>query len=205
MLTDKSLRDVLSAFASPDPTPGGGSAAAMASATGAALLVMVAGLPKTRGNTDQDRAALAGVKPSLEQAARELTAAIDADSAAYDGVVAAYRLPKGAEPEQSARKQAIQRAMREATDVPLQVMRLSSRALEAAQTVAAHAHRPAASDAGVAIALLLAGLEGAHLNVSANLSSVADDRYAQAVKSEVERLNQASRSNADGARRSLLG
>lgn len=205
MLTDRSLRDVLSAFASPDPTPGGGSAAAMASATGAALLVMVAGLPKTRGNTDQDRAALARVKPSLEQAARELTAAIDADSAAYDAVVAAYRLPKGSEPEQSARKQAIQRAMREATDVPLQVMRLSSRALEAAQTVAAHAHRPAASDAGVAIGLLLAGLQGAHLNVDANLGSVADDRYAQAVKSEVERLNQESLSNADGARRSLLG
>src|ERR1051325_8039126 len=58
MLADKNVRELLDAFASSDPTPGGGSASALASALGAALLQMVAALPKTRSNSDADRAAL---------------------------------------------------------------------------------------------------------------------------------------------------
>jgi len=183
-LSDRPLRDLLAAFASSDPTPGGGSASAVASAIGASLLTMVASLPKTRSSSDEDRSALAAARQALTGITHQLTEAIDNDSLAYDGVVAAYKLPKASEPEQAARKAAIQRALRSATDVPLGVVRLSVLALREAAAVAAHGHRAAASDVGVAVALLSAGARGARLNVDINLGSLNDGSYAEAVKVE---------------------
>jgi len=100
MLTDKSVRDLLAAFASSDPTPGGGSASAIASAIGASLLVMVSGLPKTRTGSDEDRAALSAAASALTGVQQQLTEAVDLDTAAYDHVVAAYRMPKATPAEQ---------------------------------------------------------------------------------------------------------
>jgi formiminotetrahydrofolate cyclodeaminase len=187
-LIDKPVRDLLAAFASSDLTPGGGSASALASAVGASLLTMVAGLPKTRSNSDEDRAALAAAAASLAAVREQLTEAIDADTAAYDQVVAAYKLPKTSEAEKAARTAAVQAALKAATDVPLRVMRLSAQALGAAKTVAAHGHPGASSDVGVASALLRAGLEGARLNVDINVSGIRDEPYTRATAGEVDRL-----------------
>src|SRR5215471_5489537 len=77
VLTDKSVRDLLTAFSSTDPTPGGGSAAALSSAIGASLLMMVAALPKTRSGSDEDRAALDAARGTLARLRTDLTAAID--------------------------------------------------------------------------------------------------------------------------------
>ena len=188
MLTDKSVRDLLAAFASSDPTPGGGSASAIASAIGASLLAMVSGLPKTRTGSDDDRAALAAAAAALTGVQQQLTEAVDLDTAAYDQVVAAYKMPKATPAEQESRKAGIQRALRSATDVPLGVMRLSSMALEQARAVAAHGHRAAASDVGVAIALAGAGFHGARLNVEINLGGLSDKAYADAVRVEIGHL-----------------
>jgi formiminotetrahydrofolate cyclodeaminase len=188
MLTAKPLRDVIAAFASPDPTPGGGSAAALTSAVGASLLIMVASLPKTRDDSDDDRAALTFAAGALTSVRYQLTEAIDADTAAYNHVLAAYRQPKATDAEQQARQAAVARALRSATDVPLGVMRLSVDALKHAQAVAAHGRRAASSDVGVALALLQAGLEGARLNVRINLGGLTDQAYVDAVKAESERL-----------------
>ena len=188
MLIDRSVRDVLAAFSSSDPTPGGGSAAALASATGASLLIMVAGLPKTRTGADAERAALAAAAPTLVDLRDRLAAAIDDDTAAYDRVVAAYKLPKVTADEQQVRKDAIQQALRSATDVPLAVVRWSANALRVSDTVAAHGHAAAASDVGVAVALLKAGLHGARLNVEINLDSVRDEAYVAETRRTVEDL-----------------
>ena len=187
-LIDTPLRDLLSAFSSSDPTPGGGSAAALASAVGASLLMMVASLPKTRSNTPEDRAALERAGSELSALRRQLSDSVDADTAAYDAVVAAYRMPKATPDEQQSRKTAVQRAMASATDVPLNVMRLSSRTMQQASVVASHGHRAAASDVGVAVALLQAGATGARLNVEINLQSVNDLAYADAVRKELAAL-----------------
>ena len=187
-LVDRPLRDLVTAFSAPDPTPGGGSASALASAVGASLLMMVAGLAKTRNGSDDERAALAAASTALASIRDELTAAIDADTTAYDQVVAAYKLPKGTSDEQLARKSAIQTALRAATDVPLSVMRLSACGCDQAATIAAHGHRAAASDVGVAIALLRAGLHGAGLNVAINVGSVSDTAYVDAARAEAATL-----------------
>lgn len=189
MLTDKSVRDLLAAFASSDPTPGGGSASAIASAIGASLLVMVSGLPKTRGGSDEDRRALAVAASVLTGVQQQLTEAADLDTTAYARVVAAYRMPNASPTEQEARRTTIQHALRSATDVPLGVMRLSSIALQQARTVAAHGYRAAASDVGVAVMLAGAGFRGAQLNVEINLGGLTDTAYADAVRVEVARLS----------------
>ena len=188
MLRELPLADLLAAFSSPDPTPGGGSAAALTSALGASLLMMVAALPKTRNGSDEDRTALAAVQQDLSLIRERLAAAIDGDTAAYNGVVAAYKRPKASAEEQTARKEAIEQALRAATDVPLDVMRQSLRALEVATIVARHGYRSASSDVGVAIAMLRAGATGAHLNVGINLESIADAGYRTAIGDEARDL-----------------
>ena len=198
-LVDGSVRDLLAAFASSRPTPGGGSASALASAVGASLLLMVAALPKTRSGSEADRSALAASAVDLGGICQQLSGAIDADTAAYDQVVAAYKLPKGSAAEQSARTAAIQRALHAATDVPLGVVRLSARALDHAKTIAAHGHRAAASDVGVAVALLRAGARGARLNIETNVESIADTTYADAVRTETIRVSDAAVRTADEA------
>jgi formiminotetrahydrofolate cyclodeaminase len=191
MLVDKTVTELLGAFSSTDPTPGGGSASALASAVGASLLIMVAGLPKTRTNAPEERASLQAAANHIGGLRDRLSAAIDADTTAYDRVVAAYRLPKASPDEQAARQATIQSALRAATDVPLDVMRWSAEALEHAVTVARHGLRSAASDVGVAAALLKAGATGARLNVEINVGSVKDSSYVDAVRSEIRRLSDA--------------
>ena len=204
MLADKTVREILAAFSAPDPTPGGGSASALASAVGTSLLMMVAGLEKTRNGSDDDRAALASASAALVAIREQLTGAIDSDTAAYDQVVSAYKLPKATPDEQQTRKAAIQRALRAATDVPLSVMRLSARGCQGAATIASHGHRAAASDIGVAVALLRAGLHGARLNVEINLGSVSDPAYAAAARAEAATLVEQAARAADEAD-ALLG
>ena len=196
-LTDLTARDLLTAFSSADPTPGGGSASALSSAIGASLLMMVAGLAKTRNGSGEDRAALTAAAAALAEIRAGLSGAIDADSDAYDRVVAAYKMPKASAAEQSARTAAIQQALRAATDVPLGVMTMSALALEQANAVARHGYQSARSDIGVAIGLLSAGAAGARLNVDVNLETVSDAAYRDATAAEARRLITAA---GDGAR-----
>jgi formiminotetrahydrofolate cyclodeaminase len=150
--------------------------------------MMVAALPKTRTGTDAERPTLGMAHKSLSLIGRQLTPAIDDDASAYDRLIAAYKRPKASPEEQHARKAAIQDALQAATDVPLAVMKLTAEALDQAAIVAAHGHRGAASDVGVALALLRAGFHGARLNVEINLAGNKDEAYTHAVRAEVERL-----------------
>jgi formiminotetrahydrofolate cyclodeaminase len=189
MLADQTVRDILASFSAPDPTPGGGSASALGSAVGVSLLMMVAGLAKTRNGSDDERAALAAASTALAAIRDELTTAIDTDTAAYDEVVSAYKLPKATPDEQQTRKAAIERAMQTATEIPLSVMRLSAVALEHAAAVEAYGNPSAASDVGVAIALLNAGRHGARLNVETNLGSLKDQDLVERIRMDVKRYS----------------
>jgi formiminotetrahydrofolate cyclodeaminase len=192
---DYTLIDVLDAFASNEPTPGGGSAAALAGALGVSLLLMAAGLPKTKSgpSVPEEAVDLAEASARLRPLRDSLVELVDRDSDAYQAIIAAYRLPKATDADKSARSAAIQRAMQEATDAPLETMRECQQALAGAVIVARNAHRPAASDVGVAIELLLAALRGSGANVDTNLAGIADRHYCDTVRTEREQLE------ADGA------
>lgn len=189
MLTTKSFRDLLEAFSSPDPTPGGGSASALGGAVGAALLIMVASLPKTRSGSDEDRQALAAARERLRALRDEMTDLVDRDAAAYDTVVAAYRLPNASDEDTAARRRAIQDALAQATESPMAMIRACGAALEQAAVVARHGSRAASSDVGVAIALLGAAAHGAGLNVEINLESISDAGMASQMRDVLKRLS----------------
>lgn len=199
----QSLGDVLDAFSSNQPVPGGGSAAALAGALGVSLLMMVAGLPRTRNDSPEDRADLDEAALRLQPLRVALGTLIDRDAAAYGGVVEAYRLPKETPDQSATRRRAIADAMRVATETPLETMRVCQQALSNAWVVASRGARSAACDAAVGIELLLTALRGAALNVDVNLNDVADENFVRQVKAERRQLEDSSVSEAERARAHL--
>ena len=168
---DKSLKEVLAAFGSASPTPGGGSACAAAGALGTALLRMAA--------------AVAGVEQqSLQRIEERLIDAVDADAVAYRYVITAQRQPQDTPHERGLRTAAIQLALRGATEVPLSIMRLCSSALYEATEISGRARRSTVGDIGVAITLLRAAAEAARQTIDANLGAINDPSYVKTVREE---------------------
>lgn len=197
------LVDLLDAFASNEPVPGGGSAAALAGALGASLLIMVAGLPKTRTGAPEEAADLAEASARLRPLRDSLLELVDDDSRAYQKVLEAMRLPKGTDAEREARRGAIEGAMQGATRVPLETMRFCQQALRGATAVATDGNRHASTDTGTAVELLVAALHSAGMNVDVNLKSVSDEAFVERVTAE--RAELAADADADAARaRELL-
>jgi len=186
-LSERTVTDLLAAFRSPNPTPGGGSASALAGAVGASLLAMVAALPKTRASNAEDEEALREAGQRCAALSQELTTLIDRDSEAYEQVMTAYKRPKGTDEEKAARSAAIQTALRGAIDAPLAVMRACASASVRGIAIASFGNPSAASDVQVGLELLMAGLRGARLNVEINLESVKDPAYAREEVAALER------------------
>jgi len=190
------LIDLLDAFASSDPVPGGGSAAALAGALGVSLLVMAASLSKSRTGAPEEATDLAEAAARLRPLRDRLVELIDADSSAYRAVMAALKLPKASEQEQARRNETLQSALREATDAPLDVMRAGQQALAGGLIVARNAYRVAASDVATGIELLGASVRGAALSVDGNLSSITDAKYVERVSTELGQLSDDSARDA---------
>jgi len=198
------LADLVDAFSSTDPVPGGGSAAALAGAVGASLLLMVAGIPRTKSGTPEETTDLADAAARIRPLRDSLLGLVDSDSEAYRQVMTAFKLPKGSDAEKSQRQQAIVTATRRATEVPLDTMRACQQALRGAVTVAANGSRNAASDVGVAIELLLAALRGARMNVETNLAALSDTEYVARIRTEAGQLGNDAEDDAARGKK-LLG
>jgi len=202
-LTAETVPAFLEAVRSPNPTPGGGSAAALAGALGASLLAMVAGLPKSKAATEEDAQRLGAAGARCTALARELETLVDTDSAAYELVMAAYKRPRLTDDDKAARTGAIQAAMREAIAAPLSVMRACAAAAEQGVVVATLGNPSASSDARVGFELLGAALRGAKLNVEINLGSVKDAGYVAGVRNEVAEFERALAHENTAALRAL--
>jgi formiminotetrahydrofolate cyclodeaminase len=170
---------------------------------GASVLIMVTGLAKSKTNADDEKAALGAARLALEPLRAELMRLADADSDAFDQVMAAYRRPKATDEEKAARSAAIQAALRQATVVPLDTLRACAAAMPLAAQVAEAGNRSAASDAGVAIGLLEAAAAGAEANVRANLDGLKDESFRANVSSEVSRVAAEMAAAARAARQAL--
>lgn len=199
-LAEMALADLVDAFSSTDPVPGGGSAAALAGAVGVSLLIMVAGLPKTKTGAPEETADLAEASSRLHPLRDTLLELVDRDSDAYRQVMAAFRLPKASEAEKTSRQEAIDRATRAAVDAPLDTMRACQQALRGAIVVSSNSSRKTTSDVGVAVELLVASLRGARLNVDINLVGLNDPAYTNRIKEEVEELVSEGAEDAERAR-----
>ncbi|NOY26300.1 MAG: cyclodeaminase/cyclohydrolase family protein, partial [Oligoflexia bacterium] len=172
-------------LASRAPAPGGGSVAALCGALGTGLAAMVGQLTTGKKGyestwAEQDTAAVTA--QSLREA---FLADIDADTAAFDGIMTAFALPKRSVDEKRARRQAIQAATRVAIDVPLGVLERTVSALDPVE-VALLGNDNARSDAGVAALVLRASAEGAWYNVQINLSGFRDAEFAAQVRQRAQ-------------------
>ena len=169
--TKSGLDEFLDAVAAPTATPGGGSAAAAAGAMAAALGSMVAGLAKL------DMAA-------FEADRRFFSAAVKRDAEAYNGVMAAYKIPK------AERGPAVERALEEAAKVPLEVAERAAGLKERLQALRAAAPDKFASDIETAQALMQACRDGALANVRINLASMKDETRAQPIRERLQKLEE---------------
>ena len=201
-LTELPVKGLIAAFGSPNPTPGGGSASALAGAAGAALLAMVAAMPKNRASEAEDAGLLQAAGTRCGRLSEALLDLVDEDSEAYDAVVAAYRLPKTSDDEKAARKAEIQAAMKRAAETPLETMRSAAGALEASPVVARLGNANASSDVAVAIELLSAAVRGARANVEINMESLDDAAYVARLREEVADIDRRCSQVASGFSRS---
>ncbi len=185
-LTNLQVVEFLEKLASDEPAPGGGSASALAVAAAAGLVEMVAHLTRGREQFVSAEADMEAVLRAVPGLRRELTDLIDKDTAAFNGIMKAMRLPKSTETEKAARREAIQAATRQAAEVPLRVTALAGEVLALARVVAEKGNPNAITDAGVAGRLGLAGAEGAGLNVRINLAGVKDADYRSRTESQLK-------------------
>jgi glutamate formiminotransferase/formiminotetrahydrofolate cyclodeaminase len=175
----------LEALASPKPTPGGGSAAAYSCAAGAALVAMVARLTigrKKYADADEQMRAVLAKAESLRQ---EMQAAVAQDTAAFDALMAAYRMPKETEEQQDRRGQAVEQATLHAARVPLLVAHRAVEVMEIALQVIALGNLNAISDGASGAAMARAALTGAGYNVRINIPGLKDQQAAQAMLEEL--------------------
>ncbi len=112
--SDQTVQQFIDNLASPAPAPGGGAAAALSGAMSAALVAMVCQLTIGRKNYENVSAELEAILPRAEARRRVLMELMEADAAAYDAVIATYKLPKETEQDKAARTSAIQEALKRA-------------------------------------------------------------------------------------------
>ncbi len=173
-LVDLSVKGFTEETASESVAPGGGSVAATIGALGAALGTMVANLSSHKRGWDARWEEFSEWAERGKACSDELLRLVDQDTDAFNGIIAAFGLPRGTDDERAHRAQAIQDATRAAIDVPFRVMEV---ALESMQPIAAMAElgNPASvSDAGVGALCARSAVMAAFLNVQINVQDLAD-------------------------------
>jgi glutamate formiminotransferase/formiminotetrahydrofolate cyclodeaminase len=175
-------------LAAATPTPGGGSAAAHAGAMAAALVAMVARLTIGRKKYAPVEAQMIEILNQAERLRGELTDAVDEDSAAFSGVMSAFKLPKDSPEQEKARLEAIEKATLIATHVPFAVAQKSAIVMALAERVVALGNLNAISDAASAAAMARAALTSAGYNVRINLAGLTDKAVGDALLHELHTL-----------------
>ena len=186
--------------ASKSPAPGGGSAAAMAGALGSALLVMVANLTIGKKNYADVALRFTELRGQIDALRGQLTARIDDDTAAFNRMRAAAKMPERDDEERAAKETESAAASLEGICVPESTMTLCLRALELAPEIAQKGNVNCVSDAGTGAELLLAGLEGAAANVLINLPNLRPEQ-ATPFRKHVEEARRRGRAILDDVRR----
>ena len=193
MSPKRSLGAFLDDLSSSTPAPGGGAVAALAGALGSALTSMVCNLTRGKKKYADVQEDLTKILAASEGLRATFTQLVDRDTAAFNKVVEAYGLPKDTDDQKALRSVAIEEGTKEATLVPLEVMKHCIDALALAEEVASKGNVSSISDAGVSALMLHAACEAAALNVKINLNSLADSDFVGWKLDEVGSLLSTSR------------
>lgn len=188
MTANSSIQTFLDDLASERPTPGGGGAAAVSGAIGAALVSMVANLTIGKKNYEAVWQDLEAVNAKAEALRVELIRAIDEDVVAFNAVMGAYGLPRATDDEKAKRAAAIQAALKDATLAPLRAVKACFEVIRLSAAAAEKGNLNVISDAGVAVLSANAGLRSAALNVFINAKAIKDRDFAEKQIAEVNAL-----------------
>ena len=188
MIKDKAIQTFLDELASKASTPGGGSAAAIMGAMGAALVSMVCNLTIGKKNYEQAGDELKEVLNQAEKLRERLTDMVRADVEVFNRVMEAYGMPKETDAEKAARTEAIQTALKAATDVPLDCARACAEVINLSRVVAEKGNLNVISDAGVAVVAAEAALRSAALNVYINIGGIKDKSFAEQRSADLENI-----------------
>ena len=186
MFKEQQLQTFLDQLASKASTPGGGSAAAIMGAMGAALISMVANLTIGKKKYEDVEAEMQGFLEQSEALRTRLTGMIQADVDVFDKVMMAYGMARETEADKEQRSQAIQAALKEATDVPLACAQLCADVIELCRPVAEKGNLNVISDAGVAVLAAHAALRSAALNVYINIGGIRDEEFVNDRRRKLE-------------------
>lgn len=184
--------DFIDQLASASPTPGGGAAAAHTGAAAAALVAMVARGTLTKKKYEGVKDLMWTLVEQAEALRAELTRAVAEDCAAFESVMAAFKLPKDTPEQLAARTQAVQAATLTAAEVPLKVARQALQVQKLALQAAQEGNLNAITDAGSASALAHAALTCAAYNVRTNLLGLEDTRIVADLSAQVRILESES-------------
>jgi methenyltetrahydrofolate cyclohydrolase len=188
VITELSIERFLDDLASSAPTPGGGSAAAVIGAMGAALVSMVCNVTIGKKGYEAVEHDLKAVRSESENVRRRLMAMVAEDVAAFDGLMAAYRLPKASEEDRARRGIAIQSSLRSATETPLACARACAEVIALARRASEKGYLGVISDGGVGVLAGFTALRSAALNVYVNAPSLKDRLFAERAVSELDTL-----------------
>ena len=191
------LKKYLDDLAAKLPAPGGGSAAALTAATGAALISMVANFTIGKEKYKFVEEEIKKVLSSSEDLRQKLINLVDEDVTAYKKLSSAYKLSKDSPEDKRKREQAMQEGLKEALATPLEVCKLSHQAVKLCPVMSEKGNANLISDVGVAVALLASAFQSALLNVEINLKSIKDNEFIlkirevlKPIEEEVEIINQ---------------
>ncbi len=187
-IKDTAIEPFLDQLASSAATPGGGSAAAIIGAMGAALVGMVCNLTIGKKKYAEVEGEMQDVLAKTEALRKKLTGMIQDDVKAFDAVMGAYGMPKETDADKQARDKAIQAALKLATDVPLACAHAAREVIDLAAIASDKGNLNVISDAGVGVLAGYAALRSAALNVFTNARMITDKTFAEAKLQELNRL-----------------
>jgi glutamate formiminotransferase/formiminotetrahydrofolate cyclodeaminase len=186
-LTGMGIVDFVDELSTDSPAPGGGSVAALAGSLGAALSSMVSNLTVGKKGYEAVNDKMIEVAEKAQNLKDELLATVNEDTDAFNRVMDAFRLPKKTDEAKAVREDAIQNATKEATLLPLKVLRLSLNVLDLAEEAVLHGNRNSISDAGVAALMGNTCADGAFYNVMINLGSITDGDFVKNTRGDAEK------------------
>lgn len=187
-LAQMTLEGFMEETASESPAPGGGSVAAAVGAMGAALAAMVANLSSHKRGWDERWEEFSVWAERGQAIQAELLRLVDADTRAFDGVLAAMQLPRDSDEQKASRRAAIDAATVEAIKVPWAVMQRAMESFDIAEAMAESGLPASVSDAGVAACCARAAVRGAWLNVRINAATLKDQSLVASVLSDGAKL-----------------
>lgn len=185
---NKSLREIIELSASSAPVPGGGSISAIVACLGATMTAMVCNLTAGKEKYRNVDSLVRGINNSLSSLLTKLENLVEEDMAEFQHFMTAYRLPRETEEQKAVREEALQRALRGSTEIPLEIARTCLMILQLTQQLAGIGNKMAISDAGVAATVTEAALNSVLLTASSNVPLIKDNGYAERVAAEIASL-----------------